>query len=198
MVVDLAGKSGVASFRNPTMGRVTVDVELRNYSDTILAEQGQLAPESVRKCTVSGVVDTGASQLIIPGSVATQLGLTKIGDAFVRFADNRRESRAVVKDVEVRLFDRRATFHAVVEPNREDALIGAIVLEALDFIVDCGEQTLVPRDPHRIVVEIESATAEDEAQRWDRQLDEDQRTGRLDRLIERVRDDIVAARSKPR
>jgi predicted aspartyl protease len=153
--VDLSGKDLPISFRNPTLGRVTVSLELRNYSDTIRAELGQISPDQIRKVALVGVVDTGATQLVIPGRVADVLGFAKVGEASVRFADNRRENRAVVKDVEVCILDRKATFNAVVEPNREDALIGAIVLEALDFIVDCGGQKLVPRDPHRIVAEIE-------------------------------------------
>jgi clan AA aspartic protease len=137
------------------MGRVTVQIELRNHRDAILAESGQLAPDKVRKATIAGVVDTGAAQLVLPGRVANELGLQKIGDASVRFADNRRESRSVVKDVGVQLLGREATFNAIVEPNRDDALIGAIVLEALDFVVDCSGQKLVPRDPKGIVAEIE-------------------------------------------
>jgi clan AA aspartic protease len=155
IVVDLSGNNGVVNFRNPTMGRITVQVDLRNYGDTFRAELGQISSDEIRKATVAGVVDTGATQLVIPGRIAKELGFPVIGEASVRFADNRRESRAVVKDVEVCIGDRKATFNAVVEPNREDALIGAIVLEALDFIVDCGQQKLVPRDPHRIVAEIE-------------------------------------------
>jgi len=137
------------------MGRVTVEVELRNYGDSVLANRGQLAPEEIRKTTVSGVVDTGAAQFVVPTRVADELGLTRIGDAYVRFADNRRESRAIVEGAEVHLLGRKASFNAVVEPNREDALIGAIVLEALDFVVDCTGQKLVPRDPRGIVAEIE-------------------------------------------
>jgi hypothetical protein len=34
-------------------------------------------------------------------------------------------------------------------------LIGAIVMEDLDFLVDCAIQTLQPRDPNGIVGEIE-------------------------------------------
>jgi hypothetical protein len=34
-------------------------------------------------------------------------------------------------------------------------LIGAIVLEALDLLVDCRTQTLRPRDPKEIIAEIE-------------------------------------------
>lgn len=46
-------------------------------------------------------------------------------------------------------------FNAIVEPQRDSALIGAIVLEDLDLIVDCTTQQLVPRDPERIVSAIE-------------------------------------------
>jgi hypothetical protein len=42
-----------------------------------------------------------------------------------------------------------------VEPNRTDVLIGAIVLEDLDLLVDCRTQTLRPRDPGGIIAEIE-------------------------------------------
>jgi clan AA aspartic protease len=137
------------------MGRVTVDLELRNNNDAVMAEMGQLAPDKVRKITVRGVVDTGAAQLVVPQRVVAQLGLEKIGEASVRFADNRREHRDVVKNVALTLQGREAIFNAIVEPNRDDALIGAIVLEALDFVVDCTGQKLVPRDPDRIFAEIE-------------------------------------------
>jgi hypothetical protein len=43
----------------------------------------------------------------------------------------------------------------VVEPQRNDALIGAIVLEELDLLVDCATQSLYPREPDSILTEIE-------------------------------------------
>jgi len=36
-----------------------------------------------------------------------------------------------------------------------------------------------------------------EAEQWDRQIEEDQRAGRLDAVIQRVRADIATGRSKP-
>ncbi len=57
--------------------------------------------------------------------------------------------------VHVELLGREGIFTAVVEPKRRSALIGAIVLEDLDFIVDCTHQRLIPRDPRFIVSEIE-------------------------------------------
>jgi hypothetical protein len=50
---------------------------------------------------------------------------------------------------------RESIFNAVVEPGRESALIGAIVLEDLDLLVNCTAQRLVPRDPKQIISEAE-------------------------------------------
>lgn len=73
----------------------------------------------------------------------------------VRYADDRKAKRKLVSDVQLELLGRESVFSAVVEPRRTTALIGAIVLEELDFIVDCARQTLRPRDPDGIVSEIE-------------------------------------------
>ena len=58
-------------------------------------------------------------------------------------------------DIHLQYGDREGVFNAVVEPDRQSALIGAIVIEDLDLLVDCVTQQLVPRDPKQIVSEIE-------------------------------------------
>ena len=73
----------------------------------------------------------------------------------VRYADGRIAERPVAKHVHLSYGGRDNVFSAVVEPSRESVLIGAIVLETLDFRVDCTEQRLVPRDPKQITAEIE-------------------------------------------
>jgi hypothetical protein len=50
---------------------------------------------------------------------------------------------------------RHGNFVAIVEPKRTDALIGAIVLETLDLLIECVTQTLQPRDPSGMTSEIE-------------------------------------------
>jgi hypothetical protein len=72
-----------------------------------------------------------------------------------RFADGRRARRQQVEGAYVTLQGRSGDFKAIVEKNRDTALIGAIVLEDLDFLVDCNIQKLVPRDPDFVVSEIE-------------------------------------------
>ena len=137
------------------MGRVTVEIELTNHQDSVLAGHGNLAADKVRHVRVSGLVDTGASYLVLPKSVAVQLGVPAAGKAIVRYADRRKATRNVVGDVQVDLLGRQGTFKAIVEPKRDDVLIGAIVLEDLDLLVDCRTQKLRPRDPDGIVAEIE-------------------------------------------
>jgi len=130
-------------------------MEVANNVDVVRAESGDIPLDSVRRVEVDGVVDTGAAQLVLPGKAAEALGLESAWNATVRYADGHTQSRPVVKNVWVRLCGRESIFSAIVEPNRDTALIGAIVLEALDLVVDCITQQLHPRDPNGILTEIE-------------------------------------------
>jgi predicted aspartyl protease len=137
------------------MGRITTWLELANNSDLSLAEAGMLAPEKVRRARVAGTVDTGATRLVLPESAVQALGLPPSGKTTVRYADHRSATRPIVDNVRLELEGRSSVFKAIVEPARTEALIGAIVLEDLDLIVDCTKQKLVPRDPSGIITEVE-------------------------------------------
>lgn len=137
------------------MGRFSVDVEIANNDDLALVRRGLLKPGQVRRATIPGVVDSGAAMLVLPESLVKQLGLPPGNSVGVRYADGRRARRREAKSASITLLGREDTFTAVVEPKRENALIGAIVLEALDLLVDCTNQRLVPRDPRSPVYEIE-------------------------------------------
>ncbi|HQU43018.1 MAG TPA: hypothetical protein PK867_09405 [Pirellulales bacterium] len=136
------------------MGRFSVDVEIANDDDLALVRRGLLKPGQVRRAIVSGVVDSGAA-MVLPQAVVKRLDLPLGNLVGVRYADGRRARRREAKGVSVKLLGREDTFTAVIEPKREKALIGAIVLEALDLLVDCKNQCLVPRDPRSPIHEIE-------------------------------------------
>jgi predicted aspartyl protease len=138
------------------MGRFSVDIEIANNEDLVEVRRGQLEADKVRRMTVRGVVDSGATRLVLPQAVAKELGLpVKNKKIRVRYADGPRGLRSEVEEARVYLLGRDGVFSAVVEPNRDSALIGAIVLEDLDLLVDCTKLCLVPRDPDYIVSEIE-------------------------------------------
>ncbi len=141
--------------RDDTMGRFSVEIELANNSDLALASAGYLAPSDVRRARVRGVVDTGATRLVLPESVAAQLGLAETGDTAVRYTDGRTAQRRMVGGIHLTYMGRSSIFNAIVEPDRGSALIGAIVMEDLDLVVDCTSQTLAPRDPRHIISEVE-------------------------------------------
>jgi predicted aspartyl protease len=137
------------------VGRFSVDVELANNDDLALVRRGLMRPDQVRRETIPGVVDSGAAMLVLPETVVKRLGLPRGKPLRVRYTDGRRAQRREAKGVSLQLLGREDTFSAVVEPKRADALIGAIVLEALDLLVDCKTHRLVPRDPRGPIYEIE-------------------------------------------
>ena len=76
------------------MGRISVELKLANDRDILRAEDGILLSEEIRQKTVGGVVDTGATRLVIPSTVAEQLGLPETGEVGVRYADGREHERS--------------------------------------------------------------------------------------------------------
>jgi len=137
------------------VGRFSVEIEVANYADLIRAQDGTLPADQVRRETIQGLVDSGATKLVLPQAVVKRLGLPLGNPVKVRYADGRTAQRREVKGVFVKLLGRDGTFTALSEPKRETALIGAIVLEDLDLLVDCVAQRVVPRDPSGATYEIE-------------------------------------------
>ena len=137
-----------------TMGRVQIEIGLANNRDVQLWNAKMIPAEKVRRTRIQAVIDTGANHLVLPTAVAEALGLPKIGDIGVRYADGRAARRDTVDQVELELVGRTGTFRASLEPDRTTALVGAIVMEDLDLLVDCGKQIVFPRDPDRIITEI--------------------------------------------
>jgi predicted aspartyl protease len=137
------------------VGRFSIEFEVANYVDVIKAQEGSLPSERVRRLIIRGVVDSGAARFVLPQAVVKQLGLPVTGKVQVRYADGRRAIRSAAQGAYVKILNRDSTFTAVVEPKRETALIGAIVLEDLDLLVDCRHQRLVPRNPRIATYEIE-------------------------------------------
>jgi predicted aspartyl protease len=137
------------------MGRFSVEIEVANNDDLALVRRGALPKAQVRRRRILAVVDSGATKLVLPASLVKDLGLPRGDKIRVRYADGRTAQRRGAEAAYVELLGRHGTFTAVVEPKRKTALLGAIVLEDLDLLVDCPNERVVPRDPHGIVHEIE-------------------------------------------
>ncbi len=128
------------------MGLIYTDVKVRN----------PLGTEPVLQLRAK--VDTGATMLVIPGSLAAHFSFPFLRKQMVKYANEDRAERDVVWGVELEMCGRKGVFEAVVEPQKEYALIGAVVMESLDLLAAPTSQSVFP-DPRSTtpMAEIEEA-----------------------------------------
>ena len=95
------------------------NLEIANRADVNLAQRGFLPPEKIRRVKLLGVVDSGATRLVLPQSAVKQLGLEPSGTIKVRYADRRQAVRPTVEDVQVELLGRQ-WLRGCVDVNTHD------------------------------------------------------------------------------
>jgi clan AA aspartic protease len=127
------------------MGEVKVKVELENYGDREVASRGFLAADQVRSQRVEVIVDSGAMMLVLPQDLVEALGLRLLRKAIVTYADERKEERDIAGVVSVSVAGRKVETNCVVGPPGSEPLLGQIVLEEADLLIDCANQRLIPR-----------------------------------------------------
>jgi len=132
------------------MGHVYADILLENCTDAILAQQGDIPLESVRKMEVNAMVDSGAMSLTINDEIARQLGLTVQKRLEVVLADGSLRRCDYVGPVNIHFENRSACCRALVLPGADEILLGVIPLEEMDVIIDPIAQKLAvhPDRPH--------------------------------------------------
>ncbi|NJK76693.1 MAG: clan AA aspartic protease [Microcoleus sp. SU_5_6] len=133
------------------MGAVKSQVKLTNAIDEALVSRGLLAPRLLRECETEALVDTGSVHLVISAEMLQQLGLRIIGQQLVKYADDRQETVGVTEAILIEIEGRRTTEDALV--TGDEVLIGQVVLEKLDLLVDCRNQQLIanPNNPEGAV-----------------------------------------------
>ena len=99
----------------------------------------------MRSVELRAIADTGARLLTLPEDVAVDLGLQQLRTSTALFADGRREVCPIMGMLEIRIGDRQMVGECLVVPAGAYPLIGQVVLETLDLIADCANQTLAPR-----------------------------------------------------
>ena len=126
------------------MGKVVTKAWLRNNQDVTRLADGRIAVEQVRQQEQELIVDTGARAVGLPLSIIEQLGLPATRRVTVTLSDGSRQERQLYGELRVQVGDRDDVFSCVAKPEGAPLLLGQIVLEALDLVVDCGRQRLIP------------------------------------------------------
>lgn len=126
------------------MGKIVEKIKLRSLFD------------STKSIEVNAVIDTGATMLVLPQNLIRELGLMKIREATVKYANNQTQQKSVYAGVLVEIKGRVGSFDALAEEEGTEPLIGQIVLEELDLVVEPTSRTVLPnpRSPETPMVEI--------------------------------------------
>jgi len=134
------------------MGKVIEKVKITNLLDP------------TKSVEVEAVVDTGATMMVLPKDIVNQLGLEKIEEwslVKVQYADNHVGIKEIYGGVKLELKGRIGIFDVLAENEGSQPLVGQIVLERLDLVIEPSTRKVMPnpRSPEMPMVEIFMATA---------------------------------------
>ena len=125
------------------MSLVHAEITLKNVADVLRAQDGLIKKDEIRQTTVAALVDSGAWTMVINGATRDKLGLEEGRIAPGTLADGSKASYKLAGPLEISWKDRSVICEAVVVPNAEENLLGAIPLEAMDLIVNPRGEELV-------------------------------------------------------
>jgi clan AA aspartic protease len=120
---------------NVDMSIVHTEITLKNGGDVTDMRRGRSKEPEIRQVTVTAMVDTGAWTLIIDEATRKKLGLEILGTEPTTLADGSKEFYQLAGPLEVCWQDRRTSCDALVLPDADEVLLGAIPLEAMDLTV---------------------------------------------------------------
>lgn len=123
-------------------------IKLQNVGDLSRLRARELRTEQVRTLEMEGLVDTGATLLVIPEEAAAYLGLPQVGERAIKLADGRIRRFPVVGELRIEIFGRSMSSDAVVLPLGTTILIGQVVLETLDLVVDAKSRDVRVNPAH--------------------------------------------------
>jgi clan AA aspartic protease len=122
------------------MGKTIEKVKLWNILDEEKIKKGEISP-----IEVEAQIDNGATTAaVLPKTIAETLRLPVTRQTWVKYANEKKERKDVVRGLRVEIMGRDVTCDAVVEPDRETVLIGQFALEILDLWIDSKNGRLIP------------------------------------------------------
>lgn len=118
---------------------------LENGEDRSLVRRGALKPAEVRRVEADALVDTGAVLLLLPQDMVEALGLGMMDKAVVTLANDQKVEMPIAGPLVLTTLGRTMNTDCLVGPPRCEPLLGQIVLERLDLVVDPTKRQLIVR-----------------------------------------------------
>lgn len=129
------------------MGRTVEKLKILNYVDTVKASEEIIPESSIRKVELEAIVDTGATYVCIGRKDIENLGLQFHKIVRIKTA-NGDVKRRLFKGAEVELKGRSFEMEILENDDNTPPLIGYLLLEALDFVIDPKSRSVIPNPEH--------------------------------------------------
>jgi clan AA aspartic protease len=100
---------------------------------------------SVKPLEVDALVDTGAVMPLLGKDIIDKLEVQVTRRAVVTLANDTSQEMDVAGPISIEIGERKSFFECLVGPLLVEPLMGQVVLEVLDLIVDPAKHTLSPR-----------------------------------------------------
>lgn len=136
------------------MGMVYADIELQNGDDVALNRRAIIGEDEIRQINISMMVDSGALMLTINEEIRLALGLEIIDYRSSQLATGMRLELPVAGLVVVRFAGRFCTTNALVLPDDNEPLLGAIPMEEMDLWLNPARNLLTPVHPEGPVMSL--------------------------------------------
>ena len=129
------------------MGKTVEKVIVKNFGDILKQSEGLLNENEIRTVNVEAVVDTGAAFLCLPPDVIAKLGLLYSHSREVITA-NGQVSRRIFNGAVIIIQGRDIQMQVMENDATTPPLIGYLVLETMDFVVNSELQKITPNPEH--------------------------------------------------
>ena len=129
------------------MCRTVEKVSVQNYGDVLKAADGLITEDQIRTVEADAVVDTGATYLCLPPKVIKKLGLVFHTEVTVKTANGDADRRLYL-GAKAEIQGRSALVTVMENDLKTPPLIGYIILEELDLVVDPRTKTIIPNPTH--------------------------------------------------
>jgi len=129
------------------VGKVREKVLVKNFGDILEVKKGLISEDKVRVVELEAVVDTGAAFLCLPPKVIEELGLSYSQTRNVKTA-NGNVKRRIFRAAEITINERDIIQSVMENDMNTPPLIGYLVLEEMDWVVDTKNNRLIGNPEH--------------------------------------------------
>jgi clan AA aspartic protease len=129
------------------MGLTYANIEIVNADDLSDVRRGRIGEDEIRQMTIRMMVDTGSILMCVNETIKEALGLPHFGTRRSQLANGHVLDLEVVGPLIVRYLDRDCSTNAIVLPDDQEPLLGAIPMEEMDLYVHPSRNEVLPMHP---------------------------------------------------